>query len=805
MNWKIFITVCVSALFISFPQNIIGCGGEADPYDYFTSFFHPNLTEEKGFRPFYYTSYEFLYDDTEPERVSDILAEEWSNYTSNKATSKDAYQFVNKYGVKDLTTLYFNIEKNKPLAIPDSVKQNSMTKYFIAEKDLEALGYLMYAKKVEPHVAETDDIWSPLSRDSIAMSKLIKDGRQLYAASKKNLFKLKYAYQMLRLAHYSNQFTEAIKIYDNYIAANTEQSILQPLSLALKAGALYRIGDKKQATYLYSKAFASTNAKRISNYKSFSWTVEYNNITHYKEECLALCKNNEEKANMLVMFALNNPSNDLSTIENIYSLSPTNKALETLVTREVNKIEEHYLSGELHKDARKSSYDYYWYNTNDSTNAPYKEEVQPFISFLNKVSQDGNGNNKGLYLVAAAYLSYVGKDLVNADKYLTAAKKLTLTQKVNDQWYLTNLLVTISKQNKIDADFERQLLPSIKWLEQKAKADTPFANSSNYFKPMIWTKFYRDFFTEVLAPLYRKQGDNYKEALAIGTAEAINIPNVDRYSSEWSSGASYLRNYMTSKDVEKLFALQQSKSRNTFEDYLVTHNTIKKKNVIDFAGTAYLRDYDFDNAITWFKKEAGNKEIKITTNPFIELLYDREEALPSEKKFSTTKLAFAKEMKRLLQLTQTDKANAAKYFYKMALGMYNITYYGHAWKLVQYDRSGSDGYYIPDNASSFQKEYYGCFSAHEYFEKAMKAATDNNFKARCLFMMAKCTQKQLHQPQYSEYENNWNEMDKAQEKYQETFKNNRYFPTFVKDYQNTPFYKEAFNSCSYLRDFVGRK
>ena len=60
MNWKLFITACVSAAMISFPQNIIGCGPDADPYDYYTSFFHHNLPEAKAYKPFYYTSYNFF-------------------------------------------------------------------------------------------------------------------------------------------------------------------------------------------------------------------------------------------------------------------------------------------------------------------------------------------------------------------------------------------------------------------------------------------------------------------------------------------------------------------------------------------------------------------------------------------------------------------------------------------------------------------------------------------------------------------------------------------------------------------------
>ncbi len=186
-------------------------------------------------------------------------------------------------------------------------------------------------------------------------------------------------------------------------------------------------------------------------------------------------------------------------------------------------------------------------------------------------------------------------------------------------------------------------------------------------------------------------------------------------------------------------------------------------------------------------------------------MYDQEEALPVEKKFSSDKLAFAESMQRLMQLTVNDKANAAKHFYKIANALYNMTYYGHTWELVQYSRSGSDGYNIPKDATAFQREYYGCFAAHDYFEKALNASADQNFKARCLFMMAKCSQKQIHKPDYSDYNNNYNQLDASEKLYWTMFKKNRYFPRLLKDYGTTPFYKEAFNTCSFLRDFVKKK
>ena len=48
----------------------------------------------------------------------------------------------------------------------------------------------------------------------------------------------------------------------------------------------------------------------------------------------------------------------------------------------------------------------------------------------------------------------------------------------------------------------------------------------------------------------------------------------------------------------------------------------------------------------------------------IDLLYDLEEQLPTEKKFTTSKLVFAQEMLRLQGLVKRNKANAAKNLYK---------------------------------------------------------------------------------------------------------------------------------------------
>ncbi len=801
MKLKIFLTACISALIISFPQNIIGCGPGIDPYDYYTSFFNRHLPDAKAYQPFYYTGYNFLYDEEEPVSAADELAKEWAGFCGMAVTPKEAKTFVTEYDVKDIKNLYYHIEKKQALQIPDSVQRNTMTGYFIKNKDLEGLGYIIYAKQAAPFVTGEYNSWEPVQRDSSKMSRLIKSGQQLYAAAKSEWYKLKYGYQVVRLAHYSGRYQDAIEFYDNYIAVNKTASILQPLGLSLKAGALYRTGNKEEATYLFSKAFSAAGVKRVSNYVSFKWSVD---AQKERAEYLALCKNKEEKADMLALFALGSPNPQTAQIKEIFNLNAAAEVLQVLAVREIGKLEEKYYTPSLNKQLGGKAFYYTWEDEkNDSTLNDGRNKVNELQNLLHSIAVSGKAANAGLFETGAAYCALMTRDYPKTKEHLNNAAAMKLSAKVKDQWLLTNLLLSLNETQKIDAAFEKQILPSIQWLQQKAlttKKNATGAYEYEYIPASEWQIFYRNLMSEVLAKRYHQQGDFYKEALAVSAADRGMRSNA---AGGYDYGVDFMRSNLQAKDVLLLFHLFTAKNNTAFDGFLIKNNSLKLSDVIDFAGTAYLRDHNFGEAISWFTK-AGNAKKLIPKNPFIELLYDREESISSDNT-TTTKLAFAKEMLRLQALTKKDKANAAKHFYKMALGFYNSTYYGYAWELVEYYRSGADGYYIPKGANNFKKNYYGCYTAHDYFKMAMDASADKSFKASCLFMMAKCAQKQVRMPQYFDFGSDYEKYDIAAKEYFPLFKNNRYFPQLVKEYSGTAFYKEAFNSCSYLRDFVEKK
>ncbi len=790
MNWKKFLLSCSSlALLVSFPYNIIGCaGGEPDPYDYFVSFFDKRLANAPGYEPFYYTNYQFLYKEEEPVNTAAITASEWISYGGNTFSDKAAYAFVNQFARKDLSALYNGIEKNTTPAIPDSVKNNGMTQYFQQQKDLESLGYLMYAKQVEPEVTGSWTSWEPIQRDSIKMSKLIKNGQQLYNVSKKDFIRLRYAYQVLRLAHYSHRYQDCLRWYDELVKNNTTISVLQDLCLSLKAGALLHTGHREEAAYLFSKLFSKSEVRKISNYMSFDWCVKrFDEID--RKACLAYCKNDEEKANMLGLFLLGSNVTETKALQQVYRFYPASSILQLLTVREIHKLEESYFTASIEK-APKGMYQS---NLPDTSSKKMQREAKALSDFC-KQAATGKNSNKGFYLLAAAHFALISKDYSISRQLLDEAKKTTLPQNLQDQWAMTNLVLTINQQEKIDATFETQLLPSIQWLEKKAQHDEEYA------------KFYRRIFADILVSKYNKSDNQVRSLFCISVADEINKKYVKESWGYYSQGIDILRNKMTGAQVEEVVRIIESKTPSPFEKYLISHTVFNRNDVNDVAGTSWLRQLNFTEAEKWLKKVPASYYTDepyhtwMAANPFADLILDIH-APTNQDTVRYTKLTFTQKMLRLGQQLNiaTGDEQRARICYEIAKGLYHMSYWGNSWMLVQYDWSGTEYAYPDDSSMVANSEYYNVQKAKTYYLQAYKLSADANMKAKSLFMAAKCEQKQVGRLPAT-YENNYKKQLSA---WLSNFdKRNSYFSTLSRQYASTAFYKEAFNTCSFLKDFV---
>ena len=806
MNWKVFLTASISFFLVSFPQNMIGCGGSEDPYDYYTSFFNKNVSEAKGYRPFYYTSLLTFYDDwmqNEPSYADDKVVSEWIKYTTKNIPDSEAGSFIYSTSKGDAERILTSITKKDGPALPDSLSNNGMARYFIETKDATALQYLVFAKDIQQFTTTNGDWDAKPARDSLLLNEYIYKAGSWLAKTKENFIKTKYAFQRCKLAFYNYRYADCVKWCDE-IFTNANGSAVKQLAISYKAGSLYRLGRKAEAAYTFSKAFSETVVDKKKIFLGFLWATDFCN-KELEAEYTTLCKNNEEKANMLGMFALYGVDYRLETIQTIYALNHASPLLDILAIREINKLEQQYLTPLLNKEKGGKAYYLSWGEDGDTLLS--NGQVQKTISLFESLANDTRIYNRGLYYAGAAYAAFMNKDYIKTKQLIASAKKIRLTDKVADQLQLINLLTEINEKKQLDAANETAILSSIKWLEEKAKKDEEY------------TTFYRNLFSEIIAQKYQQQKESYKAALAFGAADMIGYSKEKPGDSEYPSysvAIDFVRSEMNTDQISKLYTLLDQKNTSPYESYLITHTSFSKSHVIDVMGTSYLRDFNFKKAVEWLKKsnnseslETDNynytteKESHVNVNPFYDYINDWNRYDKSLDK-PMTKLSLAQKLLELQSGLDTVKTaeRKSKVYYQLATAFYNMSYYGNTWMAVAYERSTSnwnEGKY----STSWEKEYFGVYKAGQYYHKAYELSANKEFKAAALFLEAKCLQRQIPLPSYSY--NNSDNYEKEQGEFQKKFMNNVLFPKFRKEFGDTKFYKYASNRCSYLRDFVNKK
>ncbi|WP_217603570.1 PA2169 family four-helix-bundle protein [Chitinophaga sp. GbtcB8] len=779
-NWKKLIVFFVSLLVCFFAETIyvFSCGPEPDPYDYYTNFYNPNLAAGKGFEPFYYTSLAQYYGVDEPEQAANLR--EWSTFFSGKSakvTDKDLLEFIYTYSRPQMTALYTSIDKGTPLQAPDSVSNNTLTRYFISSKDKETLGYLMFAKRCEVYTNITD-AWNPPTPDYAAMMRLARNSIQLYNACKDPFIKERFAYQATRMAHFSKSYETAIHYYDSLAAPLPSNSLIHYKALALKAGALLRTGKKAESVYLFSRVFEAAPSQRTLAYLNTGWAEAD------KKAVLKLCTSNTEKATVAAMYAARAVILNLDGLREVYRFDPTASILDVLLAREVNKLEDGYLQNAINIDANKINY---WY-TENSLKA---DAVKAMQQLTDSIAGQGKVKEPALWQITSAYLSFMTKDYAGAHTRLAAAKPNIQRADLQDQWEIVQLLVNINEQPRIDKAYESKLLASFKWLDSKlpkGKENSSYwdyPDDNSWVNASFYTRMYRNLLDYIIAPRYARQQDTVRLSLILTKRDEVD-PTYFRWNG--TSGKDFIADSMSTTQLLSLSGLYKSKNKTPFEKYLCDQLPLTEQQLGEVIAINYVRQHDFPNAVTWFKRSGSTRRSELV---FEEQLQDFGYEEQDSIRHGISQLEYATRMVELEKKMQAAKV-APEVYFEYATGLFSISYYGHSYQFSVSYRPSTWWYEPAHETSPFLREYFGCYRAEEYYKKAADAATDPEFKAKALYMAARCAQKHA---QLSGKEEWW---------YPATYKN-PYFPTLVKEYRHTAFYESIAAECTYLQDFVKKQ
>ncbi len=780
----------------------LACGGEADPYDYYVSFFHNNVQGQRSYGAFY-LSYNYVFDDSEPESETDINCTEWARYLGKDVNVADVKRAMYKISGRDDSVMLRNklVAQNK---LPDSLKNNHFLTAMAEAKNANALKYYLFAKRVEPIVNIAYDRWNPTPLDTIALQDAGNEAFENAKAEPNQFLKLRYFYQAERLFHYRGNYRQAMAVYDKHIDPIKSDSHVKGWALALKAGEERRLGDTVKAAYLFSKVFAAYPERRVQAYKNYHYcSANASDVTRF-------AANDNEKATIYAIDSFGNPEYDLATLQKVYSYNPAADVIGVLLVRELNKLEERYLTTKLNS----VSYNYNRYTDPDANkvNKASLNEIRGLQLFCNKLSADNKYREAGIGYIASAYLAWMEGISAQAGlNYLARLDHVNLDAKLTDQKNLVKLLLTAQKVQAVNAVNQAELLPALKWLDKKAaekvkmtrvQGDTPdeFYTQSNENR---FAASARDFYNLILAQSYLKQKDTVMASLCILKSENTFNPQAAKdelAKFETSNFAPvFWKHFLHSKNIEQLIVWKKQAPETAYLKFLTSSLAyISTNDLYDLLGTAYLREHNYSQAIAAFKKI---KKIKTTepvytnteaADPFINQLADYPKIFRKPGTLVYDKLLFAQKLLSLQNKAEKDSKNAATYYFQIATGLYNASHYGNAYYLISYEWNADD--YGRLYHYSYDIDYIKTQTAESFYLKARALGANLEFKARCTYMAAKCRQKQFVAPDDISYTRN--------NKYDKQVRNNPYFADLQKNYAKTAFYKTGVNECSYFRDFL---
>lgn len=779
MKLRRSITLIISLLTL-FPlyKLVQACADIGDPYDTYASFFPPSVSNKPAYLPFYYQGwlkyYTDWYEAPEADPVPDANIAEWQRYAGGNIPLADLDSFIYRYSYADLKSLYYHLEQNEPLKVASAVSGNNFTKWFMTGKDLEALGYLMHAKQCEPYATSGSE-WEQPQADTAKMSRLIKNAQQLHAAAKKDFIKEKYAFQAIRMAYYAGRPQQALDLFNQLIGTTAGSSYTYVRCLGLKAGALFRLKNKTEAAYWYSRVFDLSDGMKQSAYLSFDWSIGQD-----ATPVLKLCKNNHERAVVYVMDGLHEYEYGLPTMQSAYEADPQVDGLDVLMTREINKIEERYQEPALSKQRNVSGASWY-YNSYSSptdmskwqeTKTKYEKYTALLNSFAQKVAAEGKQGHKAFWYLSSAYLYFIQQNIPDYKRQLELAAKEKMNPKERDVYDVLQVLYTIRNTKEISPSIEAALLPQLRSLKQRPNQ-----------------KAFRDVMTMILTTAYLQQHDTVRAIYALARSSGyIDDAYMDL-------PGSLLEN-MTTDKLQEVKAFVQKSNKSDYERWLLDSNRYDIGRLQELEGTKYLRQHQFDKAVAALGK---TQEVLLLPDPFIDYLQDTQDLTPDDTVKMYSKLSFAKEM---VALEKKLPAGDAATLFRYATGLYSMTYYGKAHSAYTYYRSSVDGfaYFNGDERKAlpaYAQDYYGALTAEQYYLKAAEKAGNAELKAKCIFMAAKCWQKRTpSREQYIEYKN--------QDEYFVNALRNPYFKQLKDGYKNTRLYQEAYGTCDYFKTYVTR-
>ena len=655
-------------------------------------------------------------------------------YDSDIDQLADLREATNRYSKKDV---YYQLQYN---TFAQVIKENGCT---------EVVDYLLYAKRCEPYCVK-GEAWSEKPKDVAQMFFLINTGRDQFRHTQSQFVKLRYAYQMIRLAHYAKDYKAVIEIFNDVVPKMDKiSSIINYWILAHKAGALKSLGKRAEAAYLFAVVFRFCPSKRRQAFESFDIKTE----VEWKQ-CLNFCRDDRERAALYAIRASYDKAKALDDMKSIYQLDPKHEHLEMLMMRETLRLEKTLLGFSFRKQNIPSDI--------IKKNIAYCLQFQDFVK---KVALEKTVSNPALWRTTEGYLGLLVGDSHYAMKAFAEARKEAKEDVLKEQIDAFDLAARIVGLQGIDMGMDSIM--------------TVIRRNNAYLSDPD----FEDLFHEKVGFIYEK----------------MNQPGV-AYLSKYS-----LRDLDKNPqiaEIDDLINLCRKPEKTQYELELVTLSGRKTIETLLWGIKAryFLSRFELEAANECFKRIPDNERGKKYT-PFLDKTSDCVNCINVDTVLYN-RAEFTQQMLYWEYLIRVSPNVASdSLYYKLGLGYFNMTFFGNSSGIADFYRSGKNWGRINKYKNVYPSNDFplGNFEvtdvslALEYFEKARLNTQNRELQAHCAFWCAKCEQILYYLSPENTYTIGSKKMPDIPPRYQ------RYFKLLKEYYSDTNFYKQGMTECKYFK------
>ena len=746
------------------PSPPANCNPHAEPFHGYTFLLPDIINKNTAYAPFfvrwddYYQKYYFSKDIQKQENIK-----EWAERFCGQPDTADVEYVVYKASSGELNSLRSAaLEKSRSPRLPYLLEENTFALMLAYNGCTEVIDYLLYAKRCEPHAVLNSDEWTLPAIDPGTMQNLIDEGLGRFQQTASHFLKMRYAYQIVRLAHYGKQWQYTVDLY-NYLLPKIDRrkpSTLFFWTLGHLAGALRQLGKIPEASYRYALVFRHCAAKRTQAYRSFL----IRNDADWKAT-LRLCESDDEIATLYLLRAAGSPGFVLEDLEKVYELEPTNKQLDLLLVSSVQDLEKTF----LRTPVTDKKYGVAQGAMKRDLGAKNLLDLQKFVR---QVIKENECANPKLWRALNGYLNVLAGDRYAASQEFDRVEKMLddsdYDQEIFKQLETWRLLVEIQNLNVKNAYVDAAAL--------RIRGYDTYQQNPN-FEP---------FLQDWLSAAYAANNNPGKALLSAFSPEALTYnPRLD-----------VLEDLLKAAATEDPAFLERAMQIDTNPDLI-------KGRLLEIKGAHLLSIGQPEAALLALRAIPPEAQLRMTKySPFKEVFDERTHRTVIDSMLLNRRQIVEKlidyEFRGKAAEAVGDPA-AAWYYYLIGLAYYNMSYFGYEWEAMDFYRSGYNWLRLPSGpvypltgSPDGNRENIDLSLALSYFEKALDHSRNTEMSARAAFMAARCQQKQWFcQPDTRYRPGNKLIPTLPGEYYQ-------YYDLLIRKYQETAFFQERVKECKWL-------